>query len=136
MKQFRKMSISFFVIIAVLATSIAVYGNSYTGYTSGGTRGKTKVTCTIGNGSNSYYSQAFFKLTTENENKVDSMTIKNINVVTSNGGGTMGAKKTGTMTDNIIYNCNYSPSLSIVSASATFSINCSAFGTFTRNLSL
>lgn len=134
MRKIKKFTMLLTIIAVIIASGLIVYAGNYTGYTSGSTRGKTKVTCTVGNSSGSSYSQAYFKLNTVNV--VDNMAIKNINIVTSNGGGTMGAKKTGTMTDNIMYKGTYSPSVSIKSASATFSVNCSAFGTFTRNMTL
>jgi len=121
----------------VISTSIFTYAaDSYSGYTSGGNRGKTKVQCTIGDSSSSMYCQAYLQMTTVNGNIVDTMKIKNINIITSNGGGITGANATESKTDNLIYKKSFAPNLKVKSASGTFSISCTAFGSFTRNMSL
>ena len=127
MRLIKKVGAVILATVMVVSTNMFAYASdSYTGYTSGGSRDKTKVQCRVGDGSCSVYSQAYLQMTTEN-------TVDNI---TSNGGGITGENTSGKSTKNLIYKKSFAPNLWIKSASGTFSISCSAFGSFTRNMSL
>lgn len=135
MRLIKKVGAVILATVMVVSTNMFAYASdSYTGYTSGGSRDKTKVQCRVGDSSCSVYSQAYLQMTTVNT--VDNMKIKNINIITSNGGGITGANTSGKSTKNLIYKKSFAPNLWIKSASGTFSISCSAFGSFTRNMSL
>lgn len=135
MRLIKKVGAVILATAMVVSTNMFAYAaDSYTGYTSGGSRDKTKVQCTVGDSSSSTYSQAYLQMTTVNT--VDNMKIKNINIITSNGGGITGANTSGKSTKSLIYKKSFAPNLKIKSASGTFNISCSAFGSFTRNMSL
>ena len=95
--------------------------------------GPNSVTYSIINESNSYYSKC--KMTNKSVHRVETIGIKNINVVNSSGGGAMNLSRTAYDSFEVSYNGNvYGSPIKITGASGTFYVNSYNFGSFTRNL--
>lgn len=130
MRKVKNGLIAMALVVGLVANAGAVAAES----TSGGSLGKTTVSCSIGTyGGSSSYCQARLKITTAN--KVEKLGIKNINVVKKDGGGVTGASVSAKNAYSAEYaGAAYAPS-SIKSISGHYYVTSSNFGSFSKNLS-
>lgn len=101
--------------------------------TSGGKLGSTTVTCSISINGGSNYSQA--RLSIETKNKVETLGIKDINIIKKDGGGSTGGSVKETNAYSAVYlGAAYGPN-TIKSISGNFYVKSDNFGSFSKNIS-
>lgn len=83
----------------------------------------------VSGGSTSYHRVSFL---IESEYRVETLTIKNINIVYTNGASTMGHSVTDTNEFELEYAETKAPTYALKSASGTFSVSSYNFGSYSK----